>query len=153
MLTAIAEGPAPPPVERSPRAVSGPRRVRLDDDGMRRWVAERVEAARRGAPERVRIPVVRRVEGWGCLCPTHYIGTNPAQAEGPWLTVTLAKGLADLGPGDAAMAEGSFGSPVETVTLDEDEGASPYELVPFTATRLTPLPAGTDGDDVALELL
>lgn len=119
---------------------------------MRPWVAARVDAAQRGERELVRIPVVRRVEGWGCLCPTHYIGTNPAQEEGPWLALTLASGVAALGPGDVAMAEGYFGPRTETVKLDDDEEAPAYELVPFTATRLSPLPAGGDDDAPRLEL-
>lgn len=41
-------------------------------------MAERARRARMGRRERVRVPLVRKSDGWGCICPEYYIGLSTA---------------------------------------------------------------------------
>jgi hypothetical protein len=58
------------------------------------WIAERVAHARDGVRDFVRIPLAEQSTGWGCRCPTHYVGGSPDEHAGgdTWLRVVNDSG-------------------------------------------------------------
>ncbi len=60
-------------------------------DTLQTWVDKRVENAKKGKKEVIEMPMVVRSTGWGCLCPTHYIGISPYTHEGPWIHIKASK--------------------------------------------------------------
>lgn len=82
----------------------------LEGPGIVRWVETRVRNARQGKRELVRIPLAQRSEGWGCRCPTHFIGRSVDRGGGPWIQVA-AKSKVDTKTtraGWVKVAEGYF---------------------------------------------
>src|SRR5262249_33818198 len=121
--------------------------IALEDPGVPDWVRARMEAAKQGKREVVRIPLVHKSNGWGCVCPDFYIGNITTTGQGPWLDVAFDKGVKKLGVGKVAMAEGTFGGAMKHVGYPN--GPSPagkweYDLIPFKATKLMPLEEGGD---------
>jgi hypothetical protein len=126
-----------------------------DDVTVRAWIDARVEAAKAGHRERLRLPLVRRSEGWGCVCPPHYLGVSvdSARDNTVWLDVTFAKGVRPLGVAEAVIAEGTFGARLKHVAYPNGPpptGHWEYDLVPFTVIRTSPF---REVDDVVLERL
>ncbi len=66
-----------------------------DEDAVDAWVAERVRRARAGGREWVRVPLVFASDGWGCTCPTNYVGSDPMSNGGHanWVRVQAANGV------------------------------------------------------------
>lgn len=73
------------------------------------WVAERVRLARSGRRERVRLPLVRRSDGWGCICPSYYIGLSTGNAGGElWIEPRFQRMAQRLSKNMIVLAEGYF---------------------------------------------
>jgi hypothetical protein len=137
-------------------APGDPPRIELSDPDLRAWIDARMAAAKAGKRERVRIPLVHHGDGWGCVCPPYYVGESTVTAQGPWIEPTFSRGARALRPGERAYAEGVFGA--TTTHVRYPDGPPPtgfweYDLVPFTVSKLAPLPEGEDGDAVVLERL
>jgi len=85
------------------------------------WQSARLTLAAAGTPERVRIPVTFRSQGWGCPCPDVFVGTSTnIFTTGPWLSLTYAEGLAPPEPpreGLVVVAEGHFTGKRSTLDL------------------------------------
>ena len=75
-----------------PRPMSGPRAS--DGETMGRWIAERVRRAREGHQDIVELPLVFPSDGWGCSCPSHFVGVDPEAHEGgeTWVRVRNQSG-------------------------------------------------------------
>lgn len=58
-----------------------------DEAALHAWLAERVAAASAGEAERVRLPVVRRADAFGCDCPSYAIAPSPANGPFYWLAL------------------------------------------------------------------
>ena len=147
---AVAAPPAPLPTP--PDAA----RIRLEDPALDEWIEARVASAKKGAPERVRIPLVRHGSGWGCVCPPYYVGTNPSMGQGPWLEVTFPRGVRALREGEIVYAEGSFGGARKHVHYPsgpEPSGDWEYDLIPFAVTTTSPMVDDPLDSDISLELL
>ncbi|MBI5489418.1 MAG: hypothetical protein HY905_18945 [Deltaproteobacteria bacterium] len=89
-----------------------PDSVELDSDLAQLWIGRRFRNAALGAPERVRIPLVVRSDGWGCDCPSYYIGCDTTNEGILWLDPKTRPDLPDLpraeGAGHILIAEGWF---------------------------------------------
>jgi hypothetical protein len=121
--------------------------VELQDSAVPDWVSARMAAAKQGKREIVRIPIVHKSDGWGCVCPDYYLGTDPMVGQGPWLDVTFGTGTKKLGVGEAAMAEGTFARATKHVSYPNGPslaGRWEYDLIPFKATKLTRVDPGSD---------
>jgi hypothetical protein len=49
------------------------------------WITLRTTNAAKGEAELIKIPLVVRSTGWGCLCPDYFIGSSPFVQDGPWI--------------------------------------------------------------------
>jgi hypothetical protein len=107
----------------------------FDGDATARWVAQRVAAARRGQADLVEIPIAQASTGWGCTCPSTYVGTDPDSAGAAWLDVAgSAVGLPEAGPrGRVVVARGYFSGNHETF---EGDGDMRYRVFEFVVTEL-----------------
>ncbi|MEM9073566.1 MAG: SH3 domain-containing protein, partial [Myxococcota bacterium] len=74
------------------RPTLGPRAD--DGEAVGTWIAERVTRARQGHRDLVRLPLVFQSDGWGCICPTNFVGVDPDGHEGgeTWLKVDNQSG-------------------------------------------------------------
>ncbi len=131
----------------------------LDDDkkgmSVKDWIAARVKRAKQGAPELVRIPVAHQCAGWGCECPTHYIGTDASSEGAAWLELTTgphARIPADPGrDGFVRVADGVFTGKTSKEKWEADgEVHATYKLYGFHVLRSRPY---KEGKDDALRLL
>ena len=76
---------------------------------VRRWIEERARRARNGRRELVRIPLVRRSNGWGCLCPEYYIGLSTGTTGGgTWLEPRFSRPAQRPSQNMIVFAEGYF---------------------------------------------
>ena len=165
---ALSLSPVVPPAVPAPSASAASRkpenaatpsdakRILLEDPELRAWIDARSATTKAGTRERVRIPLVRQGAGWGCVCPPYYVGVDPNVGQGPWLDVKFPKGVRPLRVGEAVIAEGTFGAAPKHVRYPG--GPSPagfweYDLIVFEVTTTSPLPAGLDESEVALERL
>jgi hypothetical protein len=76
---------ASPPVETAaptpaPSPSSGP--LVSDGEAVARWIAERARLAAVGRGELVRLPLVQKSDGWGCVCPDFYVGVDATYHSG-----------------------------------------------------------------------
>lgn len=98
-----------------------------------RWVQQRVRLARRGHADRVSLPVAYASNGWGCACPSNFVGTTPDVEEGAWLSVTLAEGVTEptfgYRGGAAFLVEGYFSGGVSHYHSEDGPIYLLYELV------------------------
>lgn len=109
-----------------------------------RWITERARRARIGRREKVRLPLVRRSDGWGCVCPEYYVGLNTANAGGGmWLEPRFARRTLRLRKNTVVLAEGYFTGRRLRRDLrthrDEPEELI-YEQWEFLVTRVQALP-------------
>lgn len=77
-------------------------------------------------------------------------------AQGPWIEPTFSKGARPLRAGERAFAEGTFGSTTKHVRYPDGPpptGFWEYDLIPFTVSKIAPLPESEDIDSVTLERL
>lgn len=73
------------------------------------WVAERVRLARAGRRESVRVPLVRRSDGWGCICPYYYIGLSTGNAGAElWIEPRFERAAQRPSKNMILLAEGYF---------------------------------------------
>lgn len=122
-----------------------------DGEAAAAWIAQRVSRARTGHRDLVRLPLVFQSDGWGCTCPTHYLGTDPNSHEGgaTWLKVENESGIdfpqapnerIDDGAGGhftisrgmVVRVDGYFTGDVERGDYDGE----PYDLNVFVVTRI-----------------
>ena len=111
-----------------------------------RWMEERARRARRGRPERVRFPLVRRSTGWGCICPEYYIGLSTATTGGgTWVEPRFRRPLARPSRNVIVLAEGYFTGRRLTQDLRNSSGEPEewiYKVWEFRVTRVRLLPPG-----------
>lgn len=111
-----------------------------------RWMAERARRSRRGRPELVRFPLVRRSSGWGCICPEYYIGLSTGTAGGDtWVEPRFARPLARPSRNVIVIAEGYFTGRRLTRDLRGSSGEPEewlYRVWEFRVTRVRLLPEG-----------
>ena len=116
------------------------------------WVAARVAAGAKGAPEAVRVPVVWRSMGWGCPCPEVFLGLSTNMSTGPWLKVSFAEGVAPPTPpptGLVVVADGHFTGGTTPLDLQPEGEAIPeflYTLTDFHVTAWRPWKPGGEDD-------
>lgn len=55
-------------------------------DSLQKWVNLRVENAKSGKKETVKMVMAVRTLAWGCRCPDHYVGISPNNQEGPFIS-------------------------------------------------------------------
>ncbi|MBI5481490.1 MAG: SPOR domain-containing protein [Deltaproteobacteria bacterium] len=117
-----------------------------DEKAVDAWVQARVRNAKAGTREIVRIPIVRRSTGWGCMCPWHYLGNNVGSYGGKsWLALTTAPGvsLSDRRDGWVQIAEGTFTGATATEDYSKHcDGCKDwiYTLYQFHVERARPAP-------------
>ncbi|HET6611801.1 MAG TPA: hypothetical protein VFG83_07435 [Kofleriaceae bacterium] len=145
----VAKSPTPPPpAEARGLDVASLGPPARDGEAMDQWIAERVARARAGKREWVRVPLVFASDGWGCLCPGHYIGANPDTNAGHanWIRIEASEELAWPKPPTRvidAKTRVSLGMVVrvdgyltgETVKEDYGEGG-PFLLSVLHVTRV-----------------
>jgi len=113
-------------------SVSAPDDVDQQSNLQRQWTEARLAAARSGTAEAVQLPLAFRSMGWGCPCPTVYMGTMlDLHTGGAWLSLTYEEGLTPPSPpttGLVVVAEGHFtGKP--QVLDKQPAGESVPELI------------------------
>lgn len=112
------------------------------------WVGERVKRARSGRRELVRLPLVRRSDGWGCICPYYYIGLSTATAVGNmWIAPRFERQSQRFSKNVIVVAEGYFTGKrlrrdLRTNPLQPEEWI--YNLWEFRVRRVSLLPDGHD---------
>lgn len=122
-----------------------------DGEAVGRWVSQRVARARAGHRDTVRLPLVFPSEGWGCICPDHYIGSDPnAHAGGDtWLKIENHSGAEfpaiptrtmddfngghyEASEGMVVRVDGYFTGDVERINLEGQR----FNVVVFRVTRI-----------------
>lgn len=140
--------PTPSPTVSSPVASSsalslptsldaGAPGVDVDDPAARvAWVRAR-EAAVKGddlaTSELVRLPLVRRGPGWGCICPEYFIGTSSISGgdQTTWIAPVFAPTASSIPPDTVVIVEGYFTgktTPFAPKTDEEFDKATLHEL-------------------------
>lgn len=109
-----------------------------------RWIAERARRARTGRRERVRVPLVHRSDGWGCICPEYYIGLSTGTTGSEtWIEPRFEQPNLRLRKNTIVLAEGYFtGSrPRHDLRSSREEPEEwIYRLWEFHVTRVRKLP-------------
>jgi hypothetical protein len=109
-----------------------------------RWMMERARRSRRGRPERVRFPLVRKSTGWGCICPDYYIGLSTATTGGgTWVEPRFSRPLARPRRNMIVLAEGYFTGRRLTRDMRDHSGEPEewiYKLWEFRVVRVRLLP-------------
>jgi hypothetical protein len=113
-----------------------------------RWIAERARRSRTGRRERVRIPLVHRSDGWGCICPEYYIGlsTGTTGTE-TWIEPRFERRSLRLRKNTIVLAEGYFTGtrPRRDLRSSREEPEEwIYRLWEFHVTRVRKLPDNHD---------
>lgn len=120
------------------------------------WTQKRLAAAASGGLEEiVELPLVRRGDGWGCVCPPHYIGINGMMQQGPWIQPTF-EGVRPPAKNQAVLAVGVFGKKMVHVSYPAGPPPSEkieYELLPFEVRFITPLPKDIDEENAQLRIV
>jgi hypothetical protein len=124
-----------------------------DGKAMEAWVRAREKAAANGA-ELVRVPLVRRTDGWGCICPEHYLGTSALNGTDSmtWITPVFAPTAPPLLPDRVVLAEGYFTGKRETFKADSTEEYDKVTVHELQVLRHRPLSGASDEDRPAVEL-
>lgn len=114
----------------------------VDLDQLPSWQAARVAEAAQGKRAIVRIPLVRRSTGWGCVCPDWYIGDSTStNSAGAWLnpafSVEAVGLLAKVEPaGIQVVAEGYYTGKTEAFVWKSDGVVrDTYEMAGFRVLR------------------
>lgn len=89
--------------------------------------------AREAAGDLVRLPLVRRGPGWGCICPEYFIGASTISGgdQTTWIEPVFAPTAAPLPPDRIVIVEGYFTGktlPFAPKTTEEYEKATLHEL-------------------------
>lgn len=113
-----------------------------DQPAMEAWLAARVAAARAGARERVRLPIVRRSAAFGCDCPPFAVAARTDNGPFYWLHIVdlTSAGLPPAAtiPSEAGAllwVDGRFTGLVETYR-STDEGGSDVATPVFEVLRV-----------------
>ncbi|HVQ35959.1 MAG TPA: hypothetical protein VMS31_00400 [Pyrinomonadaceae bacterium] len=110
-----------------------------------RWMAERARRASMGRPEHVRVPLVRRSDGWGCICPEYYIGLSTGTAGGAtWIEPRFVRSNMRPQKNLIVLAEGYFTGrrPRRDLRSNREEPKEwIYRLWEFRVTKIRRLPA------------
>lgn len=134
--------------------------INIESAGYERWTAwfdARKAAAKAGHGELIRLPVALRGQGWGCQCPSAYVGASANEAvPGPWLSLNF-KNLD--GPeagveGATFLAEGRLTGATEQEDLRNEDGEPEewlYTLQVFEVERFAA--TDFDGDAIARVVL
>lgn len=149
---APADSPAAPASKEAPPSKPGAV-VTIDEADhptMTAWLAARLASARAGKREIVRVPVVQRAQGWGCECPTYYLGLSVTGNELGlgWLSLDLEAGVSEPAAtveGAVMLAEGWFTGQTLREDLRNEDGEPEdwlYTLDELHVTRLRPLRSG-----------
>jgi hypothetical protein len=98
----------------------------VDFDQLQPWHAARIAEAGQGTRAIVRIPLVHRSIGWGCVCPNWYVGEGTdTNGAGAWIKPSFSKAAAGL-PGKVGddgiqvVAEGYYTGKTETSAWKSD---------------------------------
>lgn len=113
------------------------------------------ELTRLGAPVVVRFPLVQQSAGWGCMCPSFYVGVSPDSHGGgdTWLDVRLDEGveLPEGGRlGRISIVEGVFTGQTEVLDLrDGPDGPAEWIYHPrvVRVLRIVRPRASASGDE------
>ena len=109
-----------------------------------RWMMERARRSRKGRPERVSFPLVRKSTGWGCICPDYYIGLSTATTGGStWIEPRFTRPLSRPMRNMIVIAEGYFTGRRLTRDLRDSSGEPEewiYKVWEFRVTRVRLLP-------------
>lgn len=136
LLTSIAAFGAMPATAQTGPYAEGP--------DVSRWIAERARRSQTGRRERVRIPLVRRSDGWGCICPEYYIGLSTGTAGGEtWIEPRFDRPSLRLRKNTVVLAEGYFTGrrPRRDLRSNREEPEEwIYRLWEFRVTRVRLLP-------------
>lgn len=86
------------------------------------WLAERVANAKAGKRERVRLPVVRRSESFGCDCPPYAVAPTPENGPFYWIAIVDLTS-AGIPPGEwRGWVDGRFTGAMHTYRSTDDGG-------------------------------
>ena len=111
-------------------------------DSVQGWINKRVENAKNGVKEQVKMPFVVRTTGWGCTCPKYYIGTDPLSGTGFWLMpITPKKFPVSDSLGHSLIVEGYFTGKMMKFAGDDND----VLLVP--QFKITSWQANESGDN------
>ncbi len=109
-----------------------------------RWMMERARRSRKGRPERVSFPLVRKSAGWGCICPEYYIGLSTGTTGGStWVEPRFTRPLARPMRNMVVIAEGYFTGRRLTRDMRDASGEPEewiYQVWEFRVTRVRLLP-------------
>lgn len=109
-----------------------------------RWMMERARRSRKGRPERVSFPLVRKSAGWGCICPEYYIGLSTGTTGGStWVEPRFTRPLARPMRNMVVIAEGYFTGRRLTRDMRNSSGEPEewiYQVWEFRVTRVRLLP-------------
>jgi len=110
-----------------------------DSDSLQKWVDLRVENAKLGKNEKVKMVMAVRTLGWGCRCPDHFIGISPNTQEGPFISPVLPNNLPLSDTiGYSLIVEGYFTGKIIDLDLRSSEDEPEewfYHLPEFTITK------------------
>jgi len=99
-------------------------------DSLQSWLNKRVENAQKGIKEKTEMPFVVRCKGWGCICPTYFIGISPLVAEGPWIyPITPRKFPVSDSLGYSLIVRGYFTGKIKKLDLRSDKKNDPPEWI------------------------
>jgi hypothetical protein len=115
--SAVANDPPPAPV-----AYVAPDAGVATLDTMMRFVKERVAKANAHELELVRMPIHMHGPGWGCTCPSYYVGAQEtaSQTDTVFLDPTFESAAAPVALTETRIAEGYFTG--KTTPSDGDPG-------------------------------
>lgn len=112
------------------------------------WMEERARRARLGRRELVRFPLVRRSNGWGCICPEYYIGLSTGTTGGgTWIEPRFLRRAQRPSSNMIILAEGYFtGRRLrrDLRTSREEPEEWIYQLYEFRVRRIYLLPPEHD---------
>jgi hypothetical protein len=119
-----------------------------DSDSVQNWVDARVENAKAGKKEKVKMVMAVRTLAWGCKCPDHYMGVSSNNQEGPFISPTYPNSLPLSDTiGYSLIVEGYFtGNIIDQDMRDSEDEPEEwfYHLQEFTITKWTKNKKGYD---------
>lgn len=110
-----------------------------DSDSVQKWVDLRVENAKAGKKENVKMVMAVRTLAWGCRCPDYYMGVSPNNQEGPFIfPVTQYDFPTSDTIGYSIIVEGYFSGKIIDLDLRESEDEPEewfYHIPEFIITK------------------
>lgn len=141
-----SSSPAPSPTDLSPPATLDVDAGAVDvDDASARvaWVR-----AREATGDLVRMPLVHKGPGWGCICPEHYVGTSPISGgdQTTWIAPVFGPTAPELPAGSVVTVEGYFTGKTSSFTPNADEEFEKATLHEFKVLRHRPVARDPNGE-------